>query len=165
MVDLHHDSSSSDTASRVARLETTTEALARDIASLTSDVRTITRLVQEQSSSIERQIRDYVVGSTKTDWQAWLTAALVALAVGTAAMSPVYWRLDSIGDQVLRVDDGLLEHTRLTLHPVGRARIDGLERRFDSAIAELRKEARRHDSILTELRVNDARQSNKSAVP
>ena len=118
---------------RLAKVEGQFESLAADMDVLAKDLRQLTGIVRTQGEQLTSQIQALSVSVTQaqapraTDWQSIIAAVGLVLAIGTAAMSPLYLRMRD-AFHVLEAQAGKLEeHTKLKLHPVGENRIDALE--------------------------------------
>ena len=119
-------------------LEPRVAALETGIASLTGDIAELVKAVHEQGVSIGKlavEVRG-VQGPRKTDWGVILTAAGLMMAIGAAALSPLYLRMNDVQATAAQNRADYHAHTLLTLHPVGAEKIAALERRLDLVTAE-----------------------------
>jgi hypothetical protein len=119
---------------KVAKLESDIAAVTRDLGSLTLTVRDLSNVVRVQGDRTAQQIEQLLVSVTnasapkKTDWQALMAAAALILAIGTAALSPMYLRVNDIQQKSESVATELREHQKLAMHPVGAARVEIIDR-------------------------------------
>lgn len=126
---------------RLVSVETELSGVARNIDSLTRDVRELTAAVKAQGDNNAGQIQQLLVGVAnasgprKTDWNVVLAAVLVIMSIGAAAFSPMLIRIGdlqaSLDKQLLRFDD----HQNLRMHPVGETRINAFESSLKDAIS------------------------------
>ena len=149
-------------AAKVAKLEATQEACARDIVNLVAVVHglstTVTNLAQNTSAQIERLAVGLAAatGPRKTDWAVLVAAGVLVLAIGNGALSPITQRVSDLQDNQVRLRQQLEDHKMLPLHPVGQARIDILDRDVNEKLMALTKEldnVREHGSPMTAARL------------
>lgn len=121
---------------RVAKLETGLDILTQNVQNLTTAVR-------ENSIAMEDKLERITIAVTqaqaprKTDWSIVISGMLLVMAIGSA----VFWPLNQTS-QNNKFDVQLLEskfedHQKLTMHPVGAAKVETLEKSLDSTKEEL----------------------------
>ena len=111
---------------RVARLEVGLETLTKAVNDIASTMR-------DNNTSTNAKIDQLAVAVTlagaprKTDWSLFVSIGFFILALGSA----VFWPLNkSTQDNKVAIEkyhDEMTEHMKLPLHPVGQARIDGMD--------------------------------------
>lgn len=120
---------------RVAKVETQIESISTSLNALTGDVRSLAGIVREHAENVESQIRSLTVavttasGPRKMEWSVVMTAIFLVMAIGTAALSPMYLRLDDTRAEAKRIDSAIHAHESLPMHQVGQARMDALTER------------------------------------
>ena len=138
----HHD-----LEPRVAKLETGIEQLARNMTELTS-------IVREQGKTSETQIQGLLVavttaaGPRKTDWGTIIASVGLVMVIGAAAFSPLYLRVGDLQTTDIRFEERFERHRELTLHPVGQAKVDSLEKSLIESKITLKEEIEKLDAKL-----------------
>ena len=165
--------------SRVEIVEATVKTLDADLRSVARDVRDLAAVVRGQGENIQIQIQQLMVAVTtaaaprRTDWAAVLGVGIAAMvlimAIGAAALSPMYLRINDTQSALLDTEKRLKEHTDLKMHPVSEAKIDYLEKTFNLQVdtaakaiialdIKLQKEGTLINDTLKEQMANNAHQ-------
>ena len=152
---------SMDIEPRLATVETQIGSVTGQLRELANDVRDLSSTLRDQGVRVEGEIQKLLVGLTnaaaprRTDWQALLTGVGLILAIGGAALSPVYLRLSDVqtavhdnAKSVVQVAKALTDHSKLKLHPVGETRIDALEHSVISTFDRIEKDKEKDHLIL-----------------
>jgi uncharacterized protein HemX len=131
---------------RVATIESELKSLTRDVGILTKDVRDLVGAVKEQSDNYDAQLRKLTVdlvgasGPRPMNWGVLLNGVGLSLAIGAAVFYPMQFRITELSE---RADSFMAEfraHEKLTLHPVGTAKVDALDRLVQEEATNLEKE-------------------------
>jgi hypothetical protein len=142
---------------RIAKLEV-------GLDRLTDDVRDLANVVRSQGAQQEQEIQKLIIsvtqaaGPRKTDWALIISAVFLMLAIGSA----VFWPLNQISQnnktETQALSQKFEQHLALPMHPVGMARLDELEKRFDldekemvSRISALDTKIQRETQLMTDL--------------
>lgn len=118
---------------RVAKLEV-------GLDRLTSDVQNLAVVVREQGSQMEQEIQKLVVavtqasGPRKTDWSTIFAGIMLVLAIGSAVFWPLNQTSQNSKDDIVLLRQELSNHRALNLHPVGEARINAMEQKFNDLV-------------------------------
>jgi hypothetical protein len=118
---------------RIAKAETALESLARDVETLTADVKSLAHSINQQGVNFETQIRELTAAVTsaaapkRTDWGTLISAFGLMLAIGASALSPLYLRVNDLQAAVEKEETYRIAHEKMKLHPVGETRIDYME--------------------------------------
>lgn len=121
---------------RVARLETGLE-------SLTKAVNDIATTIRDNNNSTNIKIDALAVGLAnaaapkKTDWGLFIAGIGLILALGAAVLVPLNNSTQDNKQSIEKYHEAMVEHMKLPLHPVGQARIDGMEKAIDLTRGEL----------------------------
>ena len=113
---------------KVAKLEVLMESITKDAVHLAEAVERLADKV------------DAVAMPRAIQWQSILTAGILALSLGAAALGPILWRVDALHTDITRLSELFDSHQKLLLHPVGSARVDELEKMMLARMQELTKE-------------------------
>ena len=111
---------------RVARLETGLETLTKNVSDLTITIRDNNLEVSRQLAALQVSVTT-AAGPKRTDWGVILTAIGLILAIGAAVFVPINNSTKDNKDAILKVQDMMADHMKLTLHPVGSALVQRLE--------------------------------------
>ena len=112
---------------RVAKLEAGLDILTKNVNDLTVAVRDV-------STNLETKIEKLTVAVTeaaapkKTDWSMIISACLLMMAIGSAVFWPLNQTSQNTKTDLQALELKFEEHQKLTLHPVGAAKIDNLEK-------------------------------------
>ena len=115
---------------RVAKLEAGLDILTKNVTELTTAVRDV-------STNLESKIERLTVAVTeaqapkKTDWSVIISAMLLVMAIGSAVFWPLNQTSQNTKFDVQTLTTKFEEHEKLTLHPVGQAKIDALGKLMD----------------------------------
>jgi len=111
---------------RVARLEVGLETLTKNVSDLTITIRDNNLEVSRQLAALQVSVTT-AAGPKRTDWGVILTAIGLTLAIGAAVFVPINNSTKDNKDAILKVQDMMADHMKLTLHPVGSALVQRLE--------------------------------------
>jgi hypothetical protein len=106
---------------RLATVETQIGSVTGQLRELANDVRELSNTLRDQGVRVEGEIQKLLVGLTvaaaprRTDWQAMLTGIGLVLAVGAAALSPIYLRIGDIQDQVVKQEKTISSQSKYFL--------------------------------------------------
>ena len=112
---------------RVAKLEAGLDILTKNVNDLTVAVRDV-------STNLETKIEKLTVAVTeaaapkKTDRSMIISACLLMMAIGSAVFWPLNQTSQNTKTDLQALELKFEEHQKLTLHPVGAAKIDNLEK-------------------------------------
>lgn len=127
MSDLYDKTSTSTSLEpRVAKLEVSLDRL-------TEDVRSLALVVRDQGATVEKQLTELTVavtqaaGPRKTDWSLIISAVLLVMAIGSAAFWPLNQTVQENKIALETLNTTFQDHTKLELHPVGKALLQRLE--------------------------------------
>jgi septal ring factor EnvC (AmiA/AmiB activator) len=146
---------------RLATVEAQISTVTGQIRELADDVRDLSSTLRDQGVRVEGEIQKLLVGLTaaaapkRTDWQALMTGVGLILAIGTAALSPLYLRMGDLQEAdrenkkvMVGVAKDLVQHTKLKLHPVGETRIDTLELATQKSLERIMKDTTEHNDVI-----------------
>ena len=111
---------------RVAKLETGLDTLTKEVSLLSS-------VVRDQGKNIENGMRQLSIdvtsamGPKKTDWSVIFAGLFLIMAIGSAVFFPLNRSITEIKDQIRYIQDTMVNHVKLDMHPVGNALITKLE--------------------------------------
>lgn len=111
---------------RVAKLEVGMERLTEDVSNLAT-------VVREQGTQMEQEIQKLVVavtqaaGPRKTDWSTIIAGIMLVMAIGSAVFWPLNQTTQDTKTHAQQVDDALVSHMKLDMHPVGLALVHRIE--------------------------------------
>ena len=80
-----------------------------------------------------------------TNWQVLLASVALIVSLGALAFTPLNWKIADVQKDVDRNEKLFLEHTKLTLHPVGQEKVAEIMRdtatknELDKVAAQLRE--------------------------
>ena len=121
---------------RVAKLETGLDILTQNVQNLTSAVR-------ENSIAMEDKLERITIAVTqaqaprKTDWSIVISGMLLIMAIGSAVFWPLNQTSQNNKDDLLRLEQKFEQHQTLTMHPVGAAKVETLEKSLEATKEEL----------------------------
>lgn len=133
---------------RITRLETEIEAISRDLTVLTGDIRQFSSNVSKQSENYDKQLRELSIavtsalGPRKTDWGVIVSCVGLVMAIGTAALSPLYIKMNSIDHFSIRTAAELRNHELLDMHPVALEKLKSIKHNISALDKKLQKESR-----------------------
>ena len=121
---------------RVAKLETGLDILTQNVQNLTTAVR-------ENSIAMEDKLERITIAVTqaqaprKTDWSIVISGMLLVMAIGSAVFWPLNQTAQNNKFDVQLLESKFEDHQKLTMHPVGAAKVETLEKSLDSTKEEL----------------------------
>ena len=133
---------------KLAALEATVESITLNLGQLTASVQAITTALGELTRHSAAQFEQLAVGVAavagprKTDWAVFVAAGILILAIGNGALSPLQQRMDMLQEEQHRAMQWHDKHAALSLHPVGKARIDALDLKVNA------EEAHEHEQLM-----------------
>ena len=158
---------------RVARLEVGLETLTRNVSEMATSIR-------ENANATNAKIDQLAIAVTqaaapkKTDWSMIISACLLMMAIGSAVFWPLNQTSQNNKQDILILEQKFEEHQKLTLHPVGAAKIENLEKSVVSNKEEaitrdnaLDAKLQRETALMTELvstRIADMRLQKEFAL-
>jgi hypothetical protein len=119
---------------RIATVEAKVSTLDTNLHDLAVDVKDLASIVRTQGENIETQIQQLMVAVTnaasphKIDWSSMIALIVLLMAIGAAALSPLYLRIGDLQHESQVLDERFKAHEQLKLHPVGEAKIEYLEK-------------------------------------
>ena len=121
---------------RVARLEEGLTQLTRNVSDLTTSLR-------EYSAQTNQKIDALAISVTqaqspkRTDWSVIIAASRIDFGVGGSGTYSSERSTQDNKQQIEKYHESMVEHMKLELHPVGKARIDALEKRYDQMLSDM----------------------------
>ena len=116
---------------RLTRVETEIEAQSLNIFNLTKAVDENGRQISQLALAVNT-----AMGPRKTDWHLVLGAIGLIAVLGAAAFSPMFTQIGDSKLAISALNKDLSDHQKLTMHPVGAARIDAMEVRLQTHLQE-----------------------------
>ena len=113
---------------RIVRLEVELSNLVKAIEDLAeASVRT------SKDNHIEiAALAESLIKSREPNWGIMISSAVLAMAIGGAAMSPIWFRLSALEGNGAETKRELIEHQQLPIHPVAAAEVRELIRRVEN---------------------------------
>lgn len=165
---------SDDFETRNQHLEPRVAKLEGQLDRLTEDVRSLASIVRDQGSNVEKQLSELTVavtqaaGPKKTDWGTLISAVLLIMAIGSAAFWPLNQTVQENKVSIDSLNEKFIDHSKLSLHPVGQALVQKLELQLKDHVDDNRREFEKYRldsrdmrSILTESFQKDMLNFNK----
>ena len=144
---------------RVATIESELKSLTRDVGMLTKDVRDLVQAVKVQSDNYDAQLRKITVdlvgvsGPRPMNWGVLLNGVGLSLAIGAAVFYPMNFRITEMSERASGFMKEFRDHEKLTLHPVGTAKVEALDRLVQDEAANLEKELTQLRKSIDEIRL------------
>lgn len=129
--------------SRVAKLEL-------GMQRITDDLRDLIQVVRDRGDATDKKIQELSVavtqasGPKKTDWSTIIAGIMLMLAIGGAAFWPLNNQVTELKSQLHEQHILLLEHQKITNHPVGEALVHRLEDQLKTHIEQNRRDFAEH---------------------
>lgn len=117
---------------RVARLETGLETLTRNVSEMAVSIR-------ENATNTNQKIDSLIVAVTqaqapkKTDWGLFISAIGLILALGAAVLIPLNNATNDNKSRMEAYHESMVEHQKMDMHPVGWAKVQALDQKYDRA--------------------------------
>lgn len=128
---------------RVARLETGLETLTRNVGELASSIRDNANATNIKLDSLAIAVTQ-AAAPKKTDWALFISIGFFILALGSAVFWPLNKGLQDNKDTLTQCLSSMVEHGKLDMHPVGQAKVIGLEK----ALADTKQELVARDAAI-----------------
>ena len=128
---------------RVARLETGLETLTRNVGELASSIRDNANATNIKLDSLAIAVTQ-AAAPKKTDWALFISIGFFILALGSAVFWPLNKGLQDNKDALTQYHSSMVEHLKLDMHPVGQAKVIGLEK----ALADTKQELVARDAAI-----------------
>lgn len=107
------------------------ECTSRDLDVLSEEVREL----REHCNRLAIQVSQ-AAGPRATDWKLALGALSLVMAIGAAAMSPLYFQINETKLNLGKIETQLAAHEKLPLHQGAVYRLDGIEKQFDVIVKD-----------------------------
>ena len=126
---------------RLGTAETAIATLSASVESIGSDLRDFIDVSRKFNATIEESLRANAAAIAeakaprRTDWQTVIFGISLIMAVGVAWIEPLRLRVWDTEMKNTLQDSLYREHEKLELHPVGRSRVDAMEKKFDELSA------------------------------
>jgi hypothetical protein len=119
---------------RVSRVEAKVESALQAINTLTTNIQSLSNAVQKQGEDSVAWREKMMLAVERagaprqTNWQLLVTLAGFVLALGAVMFTPLNWRILEVQRDVDKIELVFVEHSKLTLHPVGASKVEGMEK-------------------------------------
>ncbi|MEK6884908.1 MAG: hypothetical protein AABY22_35080, partial [Nanoarchaeota archaeon] len=116
------------------QVETRIVAIETNISNLASSLEKLSNVVSINASMTNQNIEKLTDLISKANspkpisWALVISFCFFAMALGGAALSPLWMRIGDIQTNVAKQENKFSDHEKLKLHPVGEARIDAMEK-------------------------------------